>query len=244
MLVEQSLWLLKETAMIAIIEDDETIAILEQYALSTIGMQAEIFPDGKSFFHVLQRETPELVILDVMLPDLDGYEILKRLRGDPRTVNLPVMMVTAKGAELDVVQGLDEGADDYLPKPFGIREFLSRTKALLRRSQRTIPVAEETKSVLSFGSIRMDEGRHQVMVEQDSIELTIKEYELLKLLLKTPEKAVSRETIMNQVWDCEASLESRTLDMHIRTLRQKLGRAGGYIHTLRKVGYILTEERN
>lgn len=227
--------------MIAIIEDDETIANLERYALSTIDLPAQVFPTGRHFFSALPHEEFELVILDIMLPDLDGHTILKRIRSDPKTADLPVMMVTAKDSELDLVQGLDGGADDYLPKPFGIREFLSRTKALLRRAKRG--TATTASSILSFGSIFMDEERHEVSVNGENVELTVKEYELLKLLLRSPEKAVSRETIMSQVWDWEAALESRTLDMHIRTLRQKLGSAGQYIHTLRKVGYKLTESK-
>lgn len=229
--------------MIAIIEDDETIASLEQYALSTIGLEGVIFPEGRSFFASISREMPELVILDVMLPDLDGHEILRRIRSSSHTAALPVIMVTAKGSELDVVQGLDGGADDYLPKPFGIREFLSRVRALLRRTQR---IREKPSAkLLTFGAspaIVMDEERHEVTVDGEKVELTMKEYRLLRMLLRSPEKAVSREAIMNEVWDTEAVLESRTLDMHIRTLRQKLGEAGGCIRTLRKVGYMLTED--
>lgn len=229
--------------MIAIVEDDETIANLEQYAMSVSGIEAKIFSDGAAFFESLQQELPELVILDIMLPDLDGHEILKRLRREQTTQFLPVMMVTAKGSEWDVVQGLDSGADDYLAKPFGIREFLSRIKALLRRAERQkgrIGHSAHTER-LSFGPITMNEERHQVLVEGKTVDLTLKEYDLLRLFLKSPEVAISRSEIMNKVWDCEASLESRTLDMHIRSLRQKLGTAGRLVHTLRKVGFILTE---
>lgn len=221
--------------MIAIVEDDKNIAHLEQYALSDSGLDSKIYPDGAAFFRSLERELPELVILDVMLPDLDGHAILQRLRQSSRTCNLPVMMVTAKGSELDVVQGLDGGADDYLPKPFGIMEFLSRVKALLRRSSR-----RQSTAALTFGPITMLQERHQVLVNGQNVELTFKEYDLLRLFLRSPEVAISRNTIMDQVWHCDSSLESRTLDMHIRSLRQKLGPAGGYIQTLRKVGYILT----
>lgn len=221
--------------MIAIVEDDENIAHLEQYALSGNGFESCIYPDGAAFFRALEKELPELVILDVMLPDLDGHAILQRLRQSNRTCTLPVMMVTAKGSELDVVQGLDSGADDYLPKPFGIMEFLSRVKALLRRSS-----GRQSTAALTFGPITMLQERHQVLVNGQNVELTFKEYDLLKLFLRSPEVAISRNTIMDQVWHCDSSLESRTLDMHIRSLRQKLGPAGGYIQTLRKVGYILT----
>ncbi len=221
--------------MIAIVEDDENIAHLEQYALSDSGLESKIYPDGAAFFCALEQELPELVILDVMLPDLDGHAILQRLRKSSRTCTLPVMMVTAKGSELDVVQGLDGGADDYLPKPFGIMEFLSRVKALLRRSSR-----RQSTAALTFGPITMLQERHQVLVNGQNVELTFKEYDLLRLFLRSPEVAISRNTIMDQVWHCDSALESRTLDMHIRSLRQKLGSAGEYIHTLRKVGYILT----
>lgn len=230
--------------MIAIIEDDETIANLEQYALLSIGLKANVYPNGHLFFADLDKGDCELVVLDVMLPDPDGYAILKRIRSDPQWSRIPVMMVTAKGAELDIVQGLDEGADDYLPKPFGIREFLSRVKALLRRSQRTGQTERRGPYSLRYGSILLNDEAHEVFVGEDPVDLTAKEYELLKLLLQASEKAVSREQIMNQVWNCDVVLESRTLDMHIRTLRQKLGEAGQYIHTIRKVGYKLTKGQN
>lgn len=219
--------------MIAIIEDDESIAGLEQYALQSSGLPSCVFPDGGAFFQWLTTQTPRLVILDVMLPDMDGHAILKRLRENPATRQIPVMMVTAKGSELDIVQGLDGGADDYLPKPFGIMEFLSRTKALLRR---TAP----DRSELKFGVITMSQARRQVFVEEQPVELTYKEYELLKLFLTSPNTVLTRDEMLDQVWQYKFTVESRTVDMHIRTLRQKLGVAGSYIQTLRKVGYILT----
>lgn len=222
--------------MIAIIEDDQSIAALERYALQSSGLEAEIFPDGASFFRSLEKTRPDLVVLDIMLPDMDGHAILKRLREDSSTKRVPVMMVTAKGSEVDIVQGLDSGADDYLPKPFGVMEFLSRAKALLRRS-----APEQETSALSFGCVTMLEDRHQVLVNDQPVELTLKEYELLRLFLRSPEVAISRDDMMNQVWHYEYTLESRTVDMHIRSLRQKLGEAGRYIQTLRKVGYILTQ---
>lgn len=223
--------------MIAIIEDDNSIAALERYALQSSGLEAEIFPDGASFFRSLEKGCPELVVLDIMLPDMDGHAILKRLREDYSTRRVPVMMVTAKGSEVDIVQGLDSGADDYLPKPFGVMEFLSRAKALLRRS-----APEQDTSALSFGCVTMLEDRHQVLVNDQPVELTLKEYELLRLFLRSPEVAISRDDMMNQVWHYEYTLESRTVDMHIRSLRHKLGEAGSYIQTLRKVGYILTQQ--
>lgn len=230
--------------MIAIIEDDETIANLEQYALQSIGYQATIYPNGYLFFADLAKWKYKLVILDIMLPDLDGYAILQRIRSNPDWSRIPVMMVTAKGTELDIVRGLDTGADDYLSKPFGIREFLSRVKALLRRSEQMEHVSDTESHFLRYGSICLNDEAHEVSVAQTPIDLTVKEYELLKLLLQSPEKAVSRDQIMNQVWNCDVVLESRTLDMHIRSLRQKLGDAGQYIHTIRKVGYKLTGGQN
>lgn len=220
--------------MIAIVEDDESIAALERYALESSGFEANIFPDGASFFREVERKVPDLVILDVMLPDTDGYAIVRRLRERPSTRTVPVMMVTAKGNEVDVVRGLDGGADDYLAKPFGVMEFLSRTKALLRRSEM------EQQTNLTFREITMQEERHQATVSGEPIDLTLKEYELLRLFLARPETAITRDEMMDQVWHSEYSVESRTVDMHIRSLRQKLGKAGSYIQTLRKVGYILT----
>ncbi len=225
--------------MIAIVEDDESIAALEQYALRSNGMAAAIYHDGAAFFRGLETALPELVILDVMLPDLDGLMILQRLRENHATRHVPVMMVTARGSEVDIVQGLDGGADDYLTKPFGIMEFLSRVKALLRRTGR-----EQGGKTLSFGPIAMQEDRHQVTVEGRPVELTLKEYELLRLFLQSPETAITRDDMMDRVWRSEYSVESRTVDMHIRSLRQKLGDAGRYIQTLRKVGYILTDRES
>lgn len=225
--------------MIAIVEDDESIAALEQYALRSNGMDAAIYHDGAAFFRGLETSLPELAILDVMLPDLDGLMILQRLRENHATRHVPVMMVTARGSEVDIVQGLDGGADDYLTKPFGIMEFLSRVRALLRRTGR-----EQGGKTLSFGPIVMQEDRHQVTVEGRPVELTLKEYELLRLFLQSPETAITRDDMMDRVWRSEYSVESRTVDMHIRSLRQKLGDAGRYIQTLRKVGYILTDRES
>lgn len=221
--------------MIAIIEDDQSISALEAYALRSSGYEAEIYPTGQEFFEQSKKNLPELVILDVMLPDMDGYEILSRIRSNSLTRDLPVLMVTAKGSEVDIVQGLNSGADDYLPKPFGIMEMLSRVKALLRRAQKTTQSRDWT-----FGPIQLRESSHEVFVDGEPVELTFKEYELLRLFLKRPETAISRDEMMDQVWHSQYSVESRTVDMHIRTLRQKLGRAGEAIQTVRKVGYILT----
>ena len=173
-----------------------------------------------------------------MLPGQDGISILGQIRKDARMRDVAVIMVTAKSSEIDVVKGLDHGADDYLAKPFGVMEFISRVKAVLRRSERR----EETVELLEFGPVRMDEGRHSVEVDGHAVELTYKEYTLLRLFLQNAEQVLTRETIMREVWDTDFSGESRTVDMHVRTLRQKLGDAGEFIRTVRKVGYQLSEK--
>ena len=180
---------------------------------------------------------PDLVILDVMLPDEDGYQILGKLRENAATRNVPVIMVTAKTSEIDVVKGLDKGADDYLCKPFGIMEFISRVKAVLRRAQSS---AVSTPSALRFGTIALDDLTRTVTVDGEPVELTFKEYALLHFFLEHPEEVLARERIMKAVWDTDDLLESRTIDMHVRTLRQKLGDAGEAIRTVRKVGYKLS----
>ena len=225
--------------MILIIEDDSSIRELEQYALQTNGFDAHGCEDAAHFWAALRRETPELVILDVMLPDEDGYQILNKLRAEPATRSIPVIMVTAKTSEIDVVKGLDHGADDYLCKPFGIMEFISRVKAVLRRSAAAAPAAQTT---LHFGDIELDDVSHKVHSAGVPVELTYKEYALLHLFLEHPEEVLARERIMKDVWDTDDLLESRTIDMHVRTLRQKLGAAGEAIRTVRKVGYKLSME--
>lgn len=218
--------------LIYLVEDDPSILELEEYALQAHGYETRGFAEGGSFFAACDRALPDLVILDVMLPGEDGYALLRRLRRTPGAELLPVVMVTARSSELDVVKGLDQGADDYITKPFGVLEFVSRIKAVLRRADRT-PVQ------LSFGSIRMEPAARQVTVEERPVELTYKEFELLHLFLQNPGQVLSREQIMQQVWDTDFCGESRTVDMHVRTLRQKLGEAGGCILTVRKVGYRL-----
>lgn len=222
--------------MIYIVEDDASIRELEQYALQTNGFEAQGFPDGKSFRAALKERLPELVILDVMLPDEDGYELLAMLRAGAATRSLPVLMVTAKSSEIDVVKGLDHGADDYLCKPFGIMEFISRVKALLRRSAAAAPARG---ALLRHGGILLDDTRHTVTVAGAPVELTFKEYSLLQYFMEHPGEVLARERIMKHVWDTDDLLESRTIDMHVRTLRQKLGAAGEQICTVRKVGYKL-----
>ena len=223
--------------MIYIVEDDASIRELEQYALQTNGYQVQGFEDGRSFWAAVRQSVPDLVILDVMLPDEDGYQILARLREDAATRSVPVLMVTAKSSEIDVVKGLDKGADDYLCKPFGIMEFISRVRAVLRRAQSG---AASAPAALRFGPIALDDVTRTVTVEEEPVELTFKEYALLHFFLEHPEEVLARERIMKAVLDTDDLLESRTIDMHVRTLRQKLGEAGENIRTVRKVGYKLS----
>ena len=223
--------------MIYIVEDDASIRELEQYALQSNQYPAQGFEDGASFWKAMAAARPDLVILDVMLPDEDGYQILAKLRADAAWRDLPVIMVTAKTSEIDVVKGLDHGADDYLCKPFGIMEFISRVRAVLRRSVKAAPAAG---ALLQFGEITLDDMARTVHAGDTAVELTFKEYALLHLFLEHPEEVLARERIMKEVWDTDDLLESRTIDMHVRTLRQKLGEAGECIRTVRKVGYKLS----
>ena len=224
--------------MIYLVEDDASIGEVEAYALKSAGYETLLCPDGAAFRAAMAKQLPQLVVMDWMLPGESGLELLQWIRHDLRTVALPVLLVTAKGSEMDIVKGLDAGADDYLTKPFGVLEFISRVKALLRRAAalRTGP------NTLAFGPIRLCPANHTLTVEDQPVELTYKEYALLELLMQTPGQVVSRETILARVWGMDTSLETRTLDMHIRTLRQKLGNAGGLIQTVRKIGYKLAEE--
>ena len=224
--------------MILIVEDDAGIRELEEYALQSNGFDARGCEDAAHFWAALRTAAPELVILDVMLPDKDGYQILGKLRADAAYSRVPVIMVTAKTSEIDVVKGLDHGADDYLCKPFGVMEFISRVKAVLRRSAAAAPAAH----LLHFGEIELDDTARSVRSAGAPVELTYKEYALLHLFLEHPGEVLARERIMKEVWDTDDLLESRTIDMHVRTLRQKLGAAGDTIRTVRKVGYKLSME--
>lgn len=226
--------------MIYIVEDDAAIRELEQYALQSSGYEVQSFETSEPFWQAMRTAEPELVILDVMLPDEDGYQILSKLRDDPATQTLPVIMVTAKTSEIDVVKGLDHGADDYLCKPFGIMEFISRVKAVLRRAAAAAPAP--APKTLQFGGIVIDDVARTVKADGVPVELTFKEYALLHLFLEHPDQVLARERIMKEVWDTDDLLESRTIDMHVRTLRQKLGAAGEAIRTVRKVGYKLSTE--
>lgn len=221
-----------KTPLVYIVEDDNNISEIESFALKNSGYITEVFETGKIFFKHLQNKKPDIVLLDIMLPDMDGLEILKKMKNSPDYKKIPVIMVTAKTTEIDKVKGLDLGADDYISKPFGIMELISRVKALLRR---TLNLEEE--KVLSYESVVMDVEKRAVYVNNDAVELTYKEFELLKLLLQNSGIVLRREVIMDRVWGTEFEGESRTLDMHIKTLRQKLGDGGAIIKTIRNVGY-------
>ena len=227
--------------MIYIVEDDDSIRELEEYVLRSAGFTVQGFTNARDFWAACAQQPPRLAVLDIMLPDEDGMNILHKLRADPATRALPVMLVTAKGAELDRVRGLEDGADDYLAKPFGVMEFSARIKALLRRSGAgSAPAAESGQ--LACGPIRMDTERRTVTVNNQPVELSFKEYELLRLFLEQPGVVQTRDAILRRVWDTDFIGESRTIDMHVRTLRQKLGEAGSAIQTVRKVGYKLDPE--
>ena len=220
-------------AVIYIVEDDSSIREIETIALKNSNYMVCAFEKAKDFYKKLDEITPDLVLLDIMLPDENGYDILKKLRNNPTTKRLPIIMVTAKTTEMDMIRGLDEGADDYIKKPFSIMELITRVKALLRRTETSEP------KVLQLGNIMIDHERHLVFVDERQLELTFKEYELLRYLMTNPSVVLSREAIMRQVWGVEFEGESRTVDMHIKTLRQKLGEAGSRIRTVRNVGYVI-----
>lgn len=223
--------------MICVVEDDKDIREMEVYALKSAGFDVLAAASSDEFFRELGTSVPNLVILDVMLPGRDGFSILGDLRRHASTANVPVMMVTAKTTELDKIKGLDSGADDYLTKPFGIMEFLARVRALLRRSEMHPALPGEEKTLLRLGPIEIDDMRHKVKVEGCPVELTFKEYEVLKLLCSKPGIVFGRDQLMERVWGIDAAIESRTVDMHVKTLRKKLGSAGECIRTVRNVGY-------
>ena len=220
--------------MIWCVEDDPSIREIEVYALNSTGLEARGFADGAELWEALQKDTPELVVLDVMLPGEDGVAILKRLKEDERLRDIPVIMATAKSTEFDKVQSLDLGADDYITKPFGMMEMVSRVKAVLRRSQ-----PKQTACLSQMDGLTLDESQHTGTIDGQRVVLTDKEYELLRLFLSHPGMAFSREQLLQTVWNTDYAVETRTVDMHIRTLRQKLGEYGRYIETIRGVGYRL-----
>ena len=219
-------------SLIYIVEDDQNIREIESFALKNSGYQIQDFSNAKDFYRAMNERKPDLAILDIMLPDEDGMEILQKLRKNPETKRLPIMMVTAKTTELDRVKGLDSGADDYMSKPFGVMELISRVKALLRRS-----MGEAQEKLLKVDEILMDDERHQVFVAGAPCELTYKEYELLRLLMQNRGIVLSRDLIMDRIWDMNYDVESRTLDVHLKTLRAKLGESAHHIKTIRNVGY-------
>ncbi|MBR5137449.1 MAG: response regulator transcription factor [Clostridia bacterium] len=224
--------------MIWCVDDDNTIRDIEVYTLEQTGFEARGFADGMSMLNALKTETPDLIILDVMMPGMDGMEVLRKIRSDENNKDIPVIMATAKGTEMDKITGLNLGADDYLVKPFGVMEMVARVKAILRRTSKAVSVEE-----YKVGSITLRENEHKVYVDGVKVELTHKEFDLLKLFMKNPHKVFSRDKIMSAIWDTEYVGETRTVDMHIKTLRQKLGVSGSQIKTVIGVGYRLESER-
>ena len=220
--------------MIWCVEDDSSIRDIEVYALASTGFEAKGFEDGDSFWAALQAEKPELVVLDVMLPGKDGVTLLKLMKANEQLRDIPVIMATAKGTEYDKIQSLDLGADDYLVKPFGIMEMVSRVKAVLRRYKRS-----QDAALLKLGGLVLNPEEHTVTIDGERVTLTYKEYALLHLFLSQPGIDFTREQLLSSVWNTEYLGETRTVDMHIRTLRQKLGEYGHIIETVRNVGYRL-----
>ena len=220
-------------ALIYIVEDDESIREIEEFALKNSGHKVLGFEDAKSFYKQIADVIPDLVLLDIMLPDENGNEIVKKLRRSPYTTKLPIIMVTAKTADIDLVKGLEDGADDYIKKPFSVMELISRVKALLRRTE-----PEDVKTIV-LDDLVLNNEKHEVTIAGKTIDLTFKEYELLQYLLINRGIVLERDRIMELVWGVMYVGESRTLDMHIKTLRQKLGEYGSRIRTVRNVGYVI-----
>ncbi len=221
--------------MIWCVDDDDTIREIEVYTLTQTGFEARGFADGNSMLEALKTEIPELIVLDIMLPGKDGVEVLKEIRIDSQTAKIPVIMATAKGTEMDKIHGLDTGADDYLVKPFGMMEMVSRIKAVLRRCE---PVKNED-DIVSIGDIVLNDKEHIITAKGENVNLTFKEYKILKLFINNPDIVFSRDKLLSEVWGVDYLGESRTVDMHIKTLRQKLGEAGAQIKTVIGVGYKL-----
>lgn len=223
--------------MIWCIDDDNTIREIEVYTLEQTGFTARGFADGVSMLEALKTEIPELIVLDIMMPELDGIEVLKRLRSDPKYKDIPVIVATAKGTEMDKIGGLNSGADDYLVKPFGVMEMVARVNAVLRRTTKVEPIDD-----ITVGAITLKEKEHKVIADSKKIELTHKEFEMLKFFMLNPGMVFSRDKLMSEIWGVDYICETRTVDMHIKTLRQKLGNAGGQIKTVIGVGYRLENE--
>lgn len=216
------------------VEDDTSIRELVLYALKTAEFQVMGFENAASFYKRMKEQQPDLILLDIMLPDEDGVSILKKLKSRPDTENIPVIMMTAKSSEYDKVLGLDSGADDYITKPFGVMELIFRVKAVIRRSDRSKGSAGE---VLKIGELVLDEQKHEVYARGQEVSLTFKEFELLSYLMKNRGLVLSRDKILNTIWNYEYEGESRTVDVHIGSLRQKLGTCGDFIKTIRGIGY-------
>ena len=219
--------------MIYILEDDDNIRKLINYSLTSQDFEVKDFSLPSDFWSALEDCQPQLLLLDIMLPQEDGISILKKLRSNPKTSGIPVIMLTAKDSEYDIVTGLDAGADDYVTKPFGMMALVSRIKAVLRRYEKN----SSQKELLQSGSLKIDENQHTVFNDNQQLFLTVKEFDLLVLLLKNRGNVLSRQQLLEHIWDISADVESRTVDVHIRTLRQKLGDAGNSIETIRGVGY-------
>ena len=220
-------------ALIYIVEDDESIREIESIALKNSNYIVSAFENAKEFYKKLDELVPDLILLDVMLPDESGYDIVRKLRKRPATQDIPIIMVTAKTTEMDMIKGFDGGADDYIKKPFSIMELITRVKALLRRT------AKEEPKLLKLDDLVIDHERHVVTVNNEPVDLTYKEYELLRLLMGSQGIVMTREVIMRSVWDTDFEGETRTVDMHIKTLRHKLGDYGSRIKTVRNVGYVI-----
>ena len=220
--------------MIWCVDDDNTIREIEVYTLIQTGFEAKGFADGITMLEALKTEKPELIVLDVMMPGMDGVEVLKEVRSKPETRRIPVIMSTAKGTEMDKIHGLDTGADDYLVKPFGVMEMVSRIKAVLRRCE-----PEEVGDILKVAEITLNDKEHTVSVNGEKVILTFKEFELLKMFMRNPGAVFSRDKLLSEIWGIDYLGESRTIDMHIKTLRQKLRGSGKRIETVIGVGYRL-----
>ena len=223
--------------MIYCVEDDDNIRELVIYTLETTGLKARGFADGSAFMEALAFDTPELILLDIMLPGDDGLELLKKLKSSAKTKSIPVIMVTAKGSEYDKVVGLDSGADDYVTKPFGMMELVSRIKAVLRRSGKI-----EDRTDMETAGVHVDVKKHEVTVNGKAISLTLKEFELLEKLMRNQGIVLTRDQLLTEIWGYDFDGETRTVDVHVRTLRQKLGEAGACIETVRGVGYRMGDE--
>ena len=217
--------------LIYLVEDDNSIRELVAYTLQSGGFRAEGFEKPSAFWHACESQLPDLVLLDLMLPEEDGISILKKLRSEPKTKKMPIILLTAKSSEYDKVMGLENGADDYVAKPFSMMELLARVKALLRR------VEKDENADLVVGSLSVNKERHEVLAKGEAVTLTLKEFELLCLLMENKGKVLTRDQLLNSIWGYEFDGENRTVDVHIRTLRQKLGECGEYIETVRGVGY-------